>query len=134
MSKRSRSVEIPPWEDSDDHEGFTRQPLNLKEQQRRDAKNERRRRAFAAYIQASAFLGSRGCKTSLITGKRQLNKLLSICYGVQINKQANTTKELIRATDTVQAMGRKERRRRMNRALNVGHPLLRRLWNESKRQ
>jgi hypothetical protein len=81
---------------------------------------------------ARAFLGSHGCRTSQIRDDRELHHLLSLCFGVLIDRDAEPKSELIRAVRAIADMGPKARKLRVRAAHKRGHPAIREYWNASR--
>jgi hypothetical protein len=82
--------------------------------------------------QARAFLGVHGCQTRRIAGDRQLNYLLSLCFGVFIDCDAKPKRELIRAARAIDDMGQKTRKLKVRAAQKAGHPAIRRYWDPER--
>jgi hypothetical protein len=119
--------DIPPWEDSP-YNTFDRPlpPPGWSSSQAKAIRVEKARN------RAQAFLGAHGCRTGRIRGDRQLNHLLSVCFGVAIDRSAKPKRELRRAVRAIADMGPKARKLRMRAAHKSGHPAIRQYWNAGR--
>jgi hypothetical protein len=97
-----------------------------------DSRTVKQKRFVKALNRARGFLGSQGCQTSRIPGVRQLNYLLSICFGVSIDRSAKPKTELIRVIRIIADMGRKARKRKVRAAQKSGHPAMKAVWNPDR--
>jgi len=97
-----------------------------------DKRIVKKKRIRKARNRARGFLGAHGCQTGPIRGVRQLNYLLSICFGVSIDWDAKPKAELIRATRTIGNMGRTARRRKIRAAQKRGHPAIEAVWDSER--
>jgi hypothetical protein len=131
--RRNSARDIPVWEDLFDKplpsEPTRSSSFRINKADNRTAKQ---RRFAKARNQARGFLGSRGCQTNRIRGVRQLNYLLSICFGVDIDWEAKPKPELVRAIGIITDMGPKGRRRKMRAAQKRGHPAIEAFWDPDR--
>jgi hypothetical protein len=135
LTKKNSKRDIPPWVDSLYNTfdkplpppGWSSGPIN--NFYKRTGKE---RRFGKARNQARGFLGAHGCQTSQIRGVRQLNYLLSICFGVDIDLDAKPKTELIRAARIIADMGRKTRKRKIRAAQKRGHPAIHAFWDPDR--
>jgi hypothetical protein len=124
-TKKDFKRDVPPWEDS---------PCNTfdKPLPPEPPGWAKARKVEKARNRARTFLGARGCRTSRIRGVRQLNYLLCICFGVDIDWEAKPKRELIRAVRAIVDMGPKARKRMVRAALASGHPAIREYWDPDR--
>jgi hypothetical protein len=133
-AKKYSKRDVPPWAESPyntvdkplppEPPGWSSCPS--------DIHTERKKRINKARNRARGFLGAHGCQTSRISGIRQLNYLLCICFGVDIDLDAKPKTELIKATRAIAAMGRKARRRKIRAAQKIGHPAIQAFWDPER--
>jgi hypothetical protein len=132
-TKKNSKRDIPPWEDSP-YNTFDK-PLPPKPpgwSSSGTGPPVKKRRIDKARNRVRAFLGTRGCRTSRIRGDRELNYLLSICFGVSIDWDAKPKTELIKAARAIADTGIKARGRKMRAARKSGHPVIRQFWDEDR--
>jgi len=131
--KKYSARDIPPWEDLPHNtfdKPFPPEPPGWSPDDSHARKRTRRIRK--ARNRARGFLGAHGCQTGRIRGVRQLNILLSTCFGVSIDWCAKPKAELIRAIRAVGNMGRTARRRKMRAAQKTGNPVIKAFWDPER--
>ena len=113
-------------------EGTDRLRAEQVEGKKADKRSAKQRRFDKARNQARGFLGARGCQTNGIRGVRQLNYMLSICFGVRIDWDAKPKPELVRAIGIITDMGPKGRGRKMCAAQKRGHLAIEAFWDPER--
>ena len=133
MSIRTNSArDVPAWDDLFDNPLPSEPPPSSSRIRKADKRSAKQRRFDKARNQARGFLGARGCQTNRIRGVRQLNYMLSICFGVRIDWDAKPKPELIRAIGIITDMGPKGRRRKMRATQKRGHPAIEAFWDPER--
>jgi hypothetical protein len=134
MSTRKDPKDIPPWADSP-YNSFDKplppEPTDWSSYAS-NSRTRKKRRIRKARNRARGFLGAHGCQTSRIRGVRQLNYLLSMCFGVEIDWDGKPKTELIRATRIIAAMGRNVRKRKIRAVQKSGHPAIVAFWDPDR--
>ena len=131
--KTNSERDIPLWEDLFDKPLPPKPPRSSScRVNKADKRTAKQRRFDKARNRARGFLGAYGCQNSRIRGVRQLNYLLSICFGVLVDWDSKPKTELIRAIRIIADMGPKGRRRKMRAAQKRGHPAIEAFWDPER--
>jgi hypothetical protein len=130
--KKYSARDVPAWDDLFDKPLPSEPPPRSSWIKKADKRSAKQRRFDKARNRARGFLGARGCQTSRIRGVRQLNYMLSICFGVRIDWDAKPKPELIRAIGIITDLGPKGRRRKMRAAQKGRHPAIEAFWDPER--